>query len=125
MTVICKSAAKRRSLILPGGQELIGSRALNRCGLPFTRTRVYTRHTAEGPDLTQQCWPLQGKEQMEWLGLAQGLTPGGSGGAPLMLKNQSRMNRHKGSSWGGGRGRTGRNTGWRWGRREKRKEELV
>ena len=102
MTVICKSAAKRRSLILPGGQELIGSRALNRCGLPFTRTRVYTRHTAEGPDLTQQCWPLQGKEQMEWLGLAQGLTPGGSGRCPFDVEKPKQNEPSQGELLGWG-----------------------
>lgn len=55
-------------------------------------------------------------------GLGAGLTPRGSGVAPLMWKNQSRMNRHKGSSGvgvggdkrkdkkdgGGGGGRRGR-----------------
>lgn len=72
MTAICKSTAKRRSLILPAGQELICSTALNRCVPPFTQTHVPT-HTTQPWALTfiQRYWPLQGKKQMEWLGLAQ------------------------------------------------------
>lgn len=77
MTVICKSTAKRRSLILPSGQELICSRALNRC-VPHSGKHTCT-HTTQQPwalTFTQRCWPLQGKEQMEWLGLAGDRHPG-------------------------------------------------
>lgn len=40
---------------------------------PFTGTHVHTHATQpRALTSTRQCWPLQGKEQMEWLGWAQG-----------------------------------------------------
>lgn len=100
MTAVCKSAAKRRSLILPVGQELICSRTLNRCAPPFTQTHVHTHHTAMGPDLHPSGLGSAGEGADGVAGLGPEPTPRGPSFAPLMLKTRSRMNHHRESSWG-------------------------
>lgn len=85
-------------------------------------TRAHTSHTAAmGPDLHPMMLASAGEGADGVAGLGRGLTPRGSSFAPLMLKNQSRMNHHKESSWG----RKGRKRGWRRRWRQERKEKKV
>lgn len=67
---------------------------------------AHTRHTAMGPDLHPTLLASVGEGADGVAGLRARLIPRGSGFAPLMLKNQSGMNHHKGS-WGWGWGGKG------------------
>ena len=99
---------------------------------PFRQTHVHTHHTATvGPDLHPTMLASAGEGAGGVARLGSGPTPRGSSFVPLMLKNQSRMDHHKESSWGeerkgkrmgmgmGGR-RKGKEKGWKQ-KREKKK----
>lgn len=70
------------------------------CAPIHADTRAHTCHTAVGRDLHPTTLASAGEGADGAAALGTGPTPRGSGFAPLMLRNQSRMNHHKDSSWG-------------------------
>lgn len=67
---------------------------------PFIQTHAPPQHTDMGPDLHPTMLASAGEGADGVAGLGAGPTPRGSGFAPLMFKNQSRMNHHKERVWG-------------------------
>lgn len=70
------------------------------CAPIHADTRAHTHHRAMGPDLHPTILAFAGEEADGVAGLGSRLMPRGSSFAPLMLKNQSRKNHDKESSWG-------------------------
>lgn len=70
------------------------------CAPIHTDTRAHAHHAAMGLDLHPTILAFAGEEADGVAGVGSRLMPRGSGFAPLMLKNQSRKNHYKESSWG-------------------------